>query len=154
MHWLFLCGVAGLCNTAATFHLHFFKNPLPQQMNENLLPLALRTIQWAWSHSVFFSFLALQSNLGLCRLHETFRFTSVTLSRTVGRTPWTRDQLVARPLPVHKHRKSRTTQTLNIHALSGIRTHGSASTRAKTVHALDRWATVTGSHSVCVCKLQ
>jgi hypothetical protein len=33
-------------------------------------------------------------------------------------------QLVARPLPVHKHRKTHThTQTLNIHALGGIRTH-------------------------------
>jgi hypothetical protein len=36
--------------------------------------------------------------LGLGRLHETFRFISVTRSRTVGRTPWTGDQLVARPL--------------------------------------------------------
>jgi hypothetical protein len=42
-----------------------------------------------------------------------------------GRTPWTSDQLVARPLPKH-----RTTQTQNkhihipnIHALCGIRTH-------------------------------
>jgi hypothetical protein len=35
------------------------------------------------------------------------------------------DQIVARPLPVHKHRKTHThTQTLNIHALSGIRNHG------------------------------
>jgi hypothetical protein len=41
--------------------------------------------------------------------------------RTVGRTPWTGDQLVARPLPVHKHR-----QTLNIHAPSEIRTNGSS----------------------------
>jgi hypothetical protein len=44
---------------------------------------------------------------------------------TDGRTPWTSDQLVARPLPNH-----RTTQTqnkhihiLNIHALCGIQTH-------------------------------
>jgi hypothetical protein len=36
--------------------------------------------------------------LGLGRLHETFRLISVTISRTVGRTPWTGDQLVARPL--------------------------------------------------------
>jgi hypothetical protein len=36
--------------------------------------------------------------LGLSRLHETFRFISVTRSRTVGWTPWTGDQLVARPL--------------------------------------------------------
>jgi hypothetical protein len=36
--------------------------------------------------------------LGHGRLHETFRFNSVTRSRTLGWTPWTGDQLVARPL--------------------------------------------------------
>jgi hypothetical protein len=36
--------------------------------------------------------------LGLGRLHETFRFISVTRSRTVSSTPWTDDQLVARTL--------------------------------------------------------
>jgi hypothetical protein len=46
-----------------------------------------------------FSFLCLYSPiLGLARLHETFRFISVCRSRTVCRTPWTGDQLVARPL--------------------------------------------------------
>jgi hypothetical protein len=54
----------------------------------------------------FFPHLALQPNSDLGRLHETFRFTSVTRSRTVGRTPWTGNQLVARPLLVHKHRKT------------------------------------------------
>jgi hypothetical protein len=45
-------------------------------------------------------------------------------SWTVDRTPWAGDQLVARPLAVHKHRNTHTyTQTLNIHALSGIRNH-------------------------------
>jgi hypothetical protein len=34
------------------------------------------------------------------------------------------DQLVARPLPVYTNRKKHTTQTLNIHAQSGIRAHG------------------------------
>jgi hypothetical protein len=38
--------------------------------------------------------------LGLGRFHETFRFFSVTRSRTVSRTPWTGDQLVAKPLHV------------------------------------------------------
>jgi hypothetical protein len=36
--------------------------------------------------------------LGLGCLHETFRFISVTRSRTVGRTPWTCGQLVPRTL--------------------------------------------------------
>jgi hypothetical protein len=38
--------------------------------------------------------------LGLGRLLETFCFISVTRARTVGRAPWTGDQLVARPLRV------------------------------------------------------
>jgi hypothetical protein len=66
---------------------------------------------------------------------------------TDGRTSWTRDQFVAGPPPKH-----RTTQTQNkhihipnIHALCGIRTYDPGSERAKTVHALDRSATVTSS---------
>jgi hypothetical protein len=68
--------------------------------------------------TIFFS-LALQPPWALVsdfQFHDHF---------TDGRTPWTRDQLVARPLPKH-----RTTQTQNkhihipnIHALCGIRTH-------------------------------
>jgi hypothetical protein len=50
-----------------------------------------------------FSFLlALQPNSDLGRLHEILSFTSV------GRTPWTDDQLVARSLLVHEQRKIHT----------------------------------------------
>jgi hypothetical protein len=69
--------------------------------------------------SLFFSPLALQPPWALA---SDF---SVSWSFSDGRTPWTGDQLVARPLPKH-----RTTQTqnkhihlLNIHDLCGIRTH-------------------------------
>jgi hypothetical protein len=65
-------------------------------------------------NSVFFFPLALHPNAGLGRIHETFRFTSVTWSRTVGslgRTTWTGEQLVARPLPVHKHRRTHAQHT-------------------------------------------
>jgi hypothetical protein len=66
-------------------------------------------LHYASSGFVKLSFpLALQPNSGLGRLHENFRFASVARSRTFGRTPWTGDQLVARPLPVHKHRKMHT----------------------------------------------
>jgi hypothetical protein len=113
-----------------------------------------------------FSPLALQPNSGLGRLHETFRLTSVTRSRTVGRAPWAGDQLVARPLPLHKHRKKRTHNTNTKHPCPewdsksgpGVRASEDslclsplgyrdrlASERAKTVHALDRSATVTGT---------
>jgi hypothetical protein len=75
-----------------------------------------------------------------------------------------RRQPVARPLPKHRTQKqNKHIHTPNIHALSGIRTHDHnvrasedssclsqrgycdrlASERAKTVHALDRSATVT-----------
>jgi hypothetical protein len=57
---------------------------------------------------------------------------------TDGRTPWTSDQSVARPLPTH-----RINAHTDIHALSGTRTHD-PSVRAKTVHALDRVVTVIG----------
>jgi hypothetical protein len=48
--------------------------------------------------TIFFFLWLYSPILGLGCLHETFRFISVTRSRTVGRTPWTGDQLVARPL--------------------------------------------------------
>jgi hypothetical protein len=63
----------------------------------------------------FYSIVALQLFVGPWPL---FQFLNQC---TVGRTPWTGDQPVARPLPTH-----RTTQTQNkridIHASSGIRT--------------------------------
>jgi hypothetical protein len=75
-------------------------------------------------------------------------FFSFMIIFTEDRTPWTSDQIFARPLP-----KYRTTQTQNKH----IHTHQTSmpfvgfepripvSERAKTVHALDRSATVTGN---------
>jgi hypothetical protein len=41
---------------------------------------------------------------------------------TVGRTPWTGDFPVARPLPAHRTTQTESTQA-DTHALSGIRTH-------------------------------
>jgi hypothetical protein len=65
------------------------------------------------------SWLALQY---LCALAPFFQFPDIF---TIGRTPWTSDQLVARPLP--KHRTAQTQNkhihTPNIQALSGIRTN-------------------------------
>jgi hypothetical protein len=42
-----------------------------------------------------------------------------------GRTPWTGDQFVARPLPKHRTTQTQKEHTLiqNIHVLSGIQTH-------------------------------
>jgi hypothetical protein len=63
---------------------------------------------------------------------------------TNGRTPWTGDQPVARPLPTH-----RTTQAQNKRTQTPMPQMGFEPTMpvfewAKTVHALDRAATVIG----------
>jgi hypothetical protein len=72
------------------------------------------------------------------------RFFSFLILYTVGRTPWTGDQPVTRPLPTH-----RTTQTHNKGTQTsmpgmGFETMTPVFERAKTVHALDRAATVIG----------
>jgi hypothetical protein len=59
--------------------------------------------------------LALQPSSGLGRPNETFRFTSVTRSRTVGRTPWTGDQLVTRSLYLYTNTEKRTHNTNTKH---------------------------------------
>jgi hypothetical protein len=72
---------------------------------------------------------------------------SVSWSFTDGRTPWTGDQLVARPLP--KHRTTQTQKNAHTHQtyMPWVEFEPTipASERAKTVHALDRSATVTGT---------
>jgi hypothetical protein len=72
---------------------------------------------------------------------------SVSWSFTDGRTPWTGDQLVARPLP--NHRTTQTQKNAHTHQTSmtwvGFETTIPASERAKTVHASDCSATVTGN---------
>jgi hypothetical protein len=65
----------------------------------------------------------------------------------VGRTPWLGDQPVARLPPAH-----RTAQTYNKRTQTSMPWVGFEATipafeRAKTVHALDRAATVIGSHN-------
>jgi hypothetical protein len=69
---------------------------------------------------------------------------------TVCRTPWTRDQLVTRPLPIRTQNKHRQTSMPWL----GFEPMIPAFERAKTIHALDRAATVigrtyTGVHHLC-----
>jgi hypothetical protein len=112
----------------------------------------LRAVFVQSSYRSFFP-LALQPNSGLGSLHETFHFILVTRSRTVGRTTWTGDELVARPQPVHKHRK---THTQHKHETSMPRVEfeptGPASARVKTIHALDLSATTITTHSTIATK--
>jgi hypothetical protein len=72
------------------------------------------------------------------------RFSSFLIIYTDGRTPWTGDQPVARPLPTHK-----TTQTQNKRTQTSVPWVEFEPTipvfqQAKTVRALDRAATVNG----------
>jgi hypothetical protein len=72
------------------------------------------------------------------------RFFSLLILYTVGRTPWTGDQPVARPLPAH-----RTTQTQNKRTQTSMtRVRFKLTTpmfeRAETAHVLDPTATVMG----------
>jgi hypothetical protein len=71
-------------------------------------------------------------------------FLSFLFFYTVGRTPWTGDQAVARPLSAH-----RTAQIRNKHTQTSMPQEGFEPTfpvfdRATRVHALDRAANVTG----------
>jgi hypothetical protein len=75
-------------------------------------------------------------------------FFSFAIIFTVGMTPWTWDQPVARPLPTH-----RTTQTQNKRTQTSMprvvfEPTIPAFERAKTIHALDRAATVIGSRMI------
>jgi hypothetical protein len=62
--------------------------------------------------------MAIQPFVGLWPLF----FFSFLIVYTMGRTPWTGDQPVARPLPTHRINVHNT----DTHALSGIRTHDSS----------------------------
>jgi hypothetical protein len=85
-------------------------------------------------HSFIHSSMALQPFVGPWPLLQF-----LNLFYTGGRTPWTSDQTVARPLPTHKHKR------IHIHPClewdSNLRSQRSSE---QIVHALDRSATVTG----------
>jgi hypothetical protein len=60
----------------------------PPPVARNIHTVYQQPVNWSSSvYSVFIFPLAVQPNSGLGHLHESFRFTSVTRSRTVGRTP-------------------------------------------------------------------
>jgi hypothetical protein len=97
------------------------------------------------------SLLKLTGSVFLCGctvlLLDLGRVLSFLILYTVGRTPWTGDQLVARPLPAH-----RTTQIQNKRTQTSIPRVGfehmmSEFGRANAVYILDRAATV-----ICSCQ--
>jgi hypothetical protein len=88
------------------------------------------------------------------------RFFSFLILYTVGRTPWTGDQPVARPLPIHRTTQKQNKLTQTSMSWVGFEPTIPLFERAKTVHALDSAASVIGRqtpyrkkilnvHSVC-----
>jgi hypothetical protein len=73
------------------------------------------------------------------------RFFSFLILYTVGRTPWTSDQPVARSLPTQRTTKTQNKRTQTSMPRMGFEPTISVFERAKTVHVLDCAATVIGS---------
>jgi hypothetical protein len=69
--------------------VHNMFNSMNRNRNYYFFPLALQPTFGPWHTSM--------------KLFVSLQFPR---SWTFGRTPWMGDQLVARPLPVHKHRKT------------------------------------------------
>jgi hypothetical protein len=90
----------------------------------------------------FFSFRAAAPIWALAYLHETLRFTSVyDLRHSVGLLGRVISSSHGLYLYTNTEKRAHT-QTPNIHALSGIRTHDPGFRVSETVHALYRSATV------------
>jgi hypothetical protein len=64
---------------------------------------------------------------------------------TVGRTPWTGDQPVARPLPTYETTQTQNKRTQTTMPRVGFEPTIPAFERAKTVHASDRATAVIGT---------
>jgi hypothetical protein len=69
---------------------------------------------------------------------------SFLILHTVGRTPWTGDQHVGRPLPAHRTAQTQNKRTQTFMLRVGFEPKIPVFERAQTVHALDRAATVIG----------
>jgi hypothetical protein len=72
------------------------------------------------------------------------QFFSFLILYTVGKTPWTGDQPVARPLPTHRTSQTQNKRTQTFMPGVGFEPTTPVFERAKTVHDLDRLATVIG----------
>jgi hypothetical protein len=81
-------------------------------------------------------------------LLDLCRFFSFLIFYTVGRIPWTGDHPVARPLPAHKTAQTQNKCTQTSMPQMGFEPPIPVFERAKTVHALDRAATVVGCLSL------
>jgi hypothetical protein len=92
-------------------------------------------------------YLSIYLSIALQFLLDLGRFFSFLLPHTIGRTPWTGDQPLARLLPAHRETKTQNKRTHT--SMPWVRFEATISVfeQAKTVHALDRAATVIGPAS-------
>jgi hypothetical protein len=81
------------------------------------------------------------------------RFSSFLILFTVGRTPGTGSQSVPSQLPTHRTTQSQNKRTQTSMPWVGFEAAHPAFERAKTVHALDRAATVIGTPSIYPSKI-
>jgi hypothetical protein len=102
-----------------------------------LVAVTINPFFFLWRYS-------LNLGLGLPPWNSPFHFGFLDLSQSIGLLGWVISS--SQGLYLYKNTEKRThTKTLNIHALSGFEPTIPASERAKTVRALDRSATVTGT---------
>jgi hypothetical protein len=71
-------------------------------------------------------------------------FSFLILLYTVGRTPWTENQTVERPLPTHRTTQTQKKLTQTSMPRMGFEPTITVFERAKKVHTLDRAVTVVG----------
>jgi hypothetical protein len=87
---------------------------------------------------MIFFIMALQPDLGLGH------FSRFLILYTVGKTPWTGDQSVTRPLPTHRTIQTQNKLTQTSMSWLGFEPTTPVFERAKTVHASGRSATMIG----------
>jgi hypothetical protein len=94
-------------------------------------------------------------SLWLYRPLDLCRFFSFIILYTVGRTPWTRDLPVARPLPKHRTRQIETKRTQTFMPQVGFEPTIPVFKQVKAIHSLDRAATVINLNAAlrCSCKM-
>jgi hypothetical protein len=95
--------------------------------------------------------LSIYGSTVLCRASAAFQVPNLY---TVGRTSWTGDQPVERPLPIHRTTQTQNKRTQTCMPRVGFELMTPVFERAKTVHALDCVDTAIGYSSVWSRKIQ
>jgi hypothetical protein len=116
--------------------------PEPDQSNPcaiDMMPKLINVPQIICIYLIYLS-MALQSFLS-----DLGRFFSLLILYRVGRNPWTSDQPLASPLPAHRITQTQNKRTQTSMSWVRFETTIPAFERAKTVHALERAATVIGA---------